>query len=222
MSCDAWWTRVWTNVSLLVVAVVFCVVSLRGRTTVQQGARALHAKHEAGNMLSRVSSPSIGTTNGVVVLGMHRSGTSMLTGLMGEMRLHLGPQDTLLPPANGVNEKGFFERTQIVLQNSELMRAQNVSWNSNVTQFDHIAALVRRCHPRLPWCLRYAIRLALSLHPFISSTFPWLRARWKQRDIVHLFYVPSSSTSSFFSYSLSLSFFLLSDPLPLSSSPYSY
>jgi hypothetical protein len=149
MSYDPWRTHTWTNVSLLVVAVVFCVVSLRGRTTVQQGARALDANRETGNMLSRPSTPSIGSTSGVVVLGMHRSGTSMLTGLLGEMRLHVGPQDTLLSPANGINEKGFFERTQIVLQNSELLRAQNVSWNSNVTQFDHLAALVR-CHPSSP------------------------------------------------------------------------
>ena len=71
----------------------------------------------------------------------------MLTGLMGEMRLHLGQQDTLLPPATGIKEKGFFERTQIVVQTSGLMRAQNITWNGNVTRFDHLAVLVRKRQP---------------------------------------------------------------------------
>lgn len=72
--------------------------------------------------------------NGVIVLGMHRSGTSMLAGL-----LHTSAGYTVGGPLIGSafdNEKGFFERVDIVLQNDEFMNAQDIWWAANVIHYD--------------------------------------------------------------------------------------
>eukprot|EP00537_Pseudo-nitzschia_pungens_P009087 CAMPEP_0172379810 /NCGR_PEP_ID=MMETSP1060-20121228/70120_1 /TAXON_ID=37318 /ORGANISM="Pseudo-nitzschia pungens, Strain cf. cingulata" /LENGTH=491 /DNA_ID=CAMNT_0013107555 /DNA_START=194 /DNA_END=1669 /DNA_ORIENTATION=+ len=77
--------------------------------------------------------------NGFVVLGMHRSGTSMLSGL-----LHKAAGYTVGGPLIGGaadNERGFFERIDIVLQNDEFMNKQNIWWAANVIKYDWRQAL---------------------------------------------------------------------------------
>ena len=77
--------------------------------------------------------------NGFIVLGMHRSGTSMLSGL-----LHTGCGYTVGGPLIGSafdNEKGFFERIDIVLQNDEFMNKQGVYWSANAINYDFQRAL---------------------------------------------------------------------------------
>ena len=77
--------------------------------------------------------------NGFMVLGMHRSGTSMLAGL-----LHKSAGYTVGGPLIGGafdNEMGFFERIDIVLQNDEFMNKQNVWWSSNVVNYNWEQAL---------------------------------------------------------------------------------
>lgn len=80
-----------------------------------------------------------GKTTGFMILGMHRSGTSMLGGLM---KTGLGYQ-TGGPLIGGAfdNEKGFFERIDVVYQNDEFMEKQNVWWSSNVINYDTDKAL---------------------------------------------------------------------------------
>ena len=76
---------------------------------------------------------------GFIVLGMHRSGTSMLSGLLVtscEYKVG-GP----LIGASFDNEKGFYERIDIVLQNDEFMNKQSVWWSSNVNNYDYEKAL---------------------------------------------------------------------------------
>lgn len=64
---------------------------------------------------------------GVVVLGMHRSGTSLLTGLLFRAGLWVGDRWDLIWGASATdNAKGFFERTDVVLQNDYLMKQQKV------------------------------------------------------------------------------------------------
>jgi hypothetical protein len=70
---------------------------------------------------------------GVIVLGMHRSGTSIVGGLMSKMGLQTG--HPLIPP-NFDNEKGFFERIDVVLQNDNLMQKQSVHYAYNTHTFD--------------------------------------------------------------------------------------
>ena len=74
------------------------------------------------------------STPGFMVLGMHRSGTSMLSGLLVQgSGYHVGGP---LIGAAFDNEKGFFERIDIVLQNDEFMQAQKIWWNAGVINYD--------------------------------------------------------------------------------------
>jgi len=80
-----------------------------------------------------------GKRTGFVVLGMHRSGTSLLSGLLAN---GLG-YNTGGPLIGGHfdNVKGFFERIDVVLQNDEFMNQQKVWWNSNIPRYDSQKAL---------------------------------------------------------------------------------
>ena len=77
--------------------------------------------------------------SGFVVLGMHRSGTSMLSGLLvtGMGYKTGGP---LIGSAFD-NEKGFFELVAAVLQNDEFMVKQRIWWSSGVIDYDYQKAL---------------------------------------------------------------------------------
>lgn len=57
----------------------------------------------------------------VVVLGMHRSGTSLVTRALAAMGVRLG--DRLLPPMAGVNAKGFWEDEDIQALDEEMLAA---------------------------------------------------------------------------------------------------
>lgn len=72
-------------------------------------------------------------TGGVVILGMHRSGTSMLGGLMNKMGLKAG--GPLIKPAND-NEKGFFERMDVVIMNDAIMAPQNIDYAGKTWRFN--------------------------------------------------------------------------------------
>lgn len=75
---------------------------------------------------------------GVIILGMHRSGTSVLGGLMNKMGLKTG--GPLIAPAED-NEKGFFERIDVVLQNDEFMKKQGVHYAFSTFKYDAMAAV---------------------------------------------------------------------------------
>lgn len=58
---------------------------------------------------------------GVIVLGMHRSGTSMLTGLLATAYgYYTGETEELIPPRSA-NVKGYFERFDFVRQNDRFL-----------------------------------------------------------------------------------------------------
>lgn len=64
----------------------------------------------------------------VVVLGMHRSGTSSLSGVLS--KLGVTPGDALIPAMETVNPLGFWEHAEITRLNDELMEALESSWLS--------------------------------------------------------------------------------------------
>lgn len=70
---------------------------------------------------------------GIIILGMHRSGTSVVGGLMNAMGLNTG--GPLIRPGND-NEKGFFERIDAVLQNDFLMNKQGVGYEHACHKYD--------------------------------------------------------------------------------------
>ncbi|EKS9914585.1 hypothetical protein BTK97_003366 [Burkholderia multivorans] len=64
----------------------------------------------------------------IVVLGMHRSGTSVLTRAMETLGADLGSK--LLPAEPGNNDKGFFEDIDINRINIEVMQAAGFDWDT--------------------------------------------------------------------------------------------
>ena len=63
----------------------------------------------------------------IVVLGMHRSGTSAVTCGLTALGVDLG--DTLMPPIEGVNAKGFFEDIDIYAFNVEILEFISSDWH---------------------------------------------------------------------------------------------
>jgi hypothetical protein len=71
----------------------------------------------------------------VVVLGMHRSGTSLLTELLVAMGCHAGTPDVLLP-GDLFNPTGYWENREVAALNEELLREQSARWDEETTQVD--------------------------------------------------------------------------------------
>ena len=61
----------------------------------------------------------------ILILGMHRSGTSALTGTLNLMGIPLGSE---LMPAYADNPKGFFENEKIWRLNQKLLESCNSTW----------------------------------------------------------------------------------------------
>ena len=63
----------------------------------------------------------------LVVLGMHRSGTSALTGVFAKLGAYPGP--SLVPGIAEVNAKGFWEHSGIVDIHERLLESLHTSWH---------------------------------------------------------------------------------------------
>lgn len=70
------------------------------------------------------------TKKAILVLGMHRSGTSALAGVIGRLGVSL-PSD-LLPPIPGNNELGFFESRALYEAHEKLMNDNSLLWDDPV------------------------------------------------------------------------------------------
>jgi hypothetical protein len=79
----------------------------------------------------------------VVVLGMHRSGTSAITRGLQVMGVALG--DRMMPPSPSVNAKGFWEDIDLNALNIELLKAVDSDWQ-RLTAIDPIDVGVLRKH----------------------------------------------------------------------------
>ncbi|SOD40040.1 sulfotransferase family protein [Nitrosovibrio sp. Nv4] len=65
--------------------------------------------------------------NALIILGMHRSGTSLLTGLLSHVGVKMGRR--LYAPQKGVNEKGFWEHEDIVDTHDEILLGLGSQWD---------------------------------------------------------------------------------------------
>lgn len=63
----------------------------------------------------------------IIVLGMHRSGTSALTGVLSIIGVNPGP--SLLPAVQEVNPKGFWEHAEVVATHERLLTSLDSSWD---------------------------------------------------------------------------------------------
>lgn len=67
----------------------------------------------------------------IIVLGMHRSGTSALTGVLNLLGIH--PGNSLLPALEDVNPKGFWEHAEIVSIHDQLLETFDSSWHAETS-----------------------------------------------------------------------------------------
>ncbi len=63
----------------------------------------------------------------VVVLGMHRSGTSALMGIVNKLGVFVG--NNLIEPVKGVNDKGFWEDKSILETHNKLYESLSLDWD---------------------------------------------------------------------------------------------
>jgi hypothetical protein len=103
-----------------------------------ESAEAATAAAESEKVASVVTVPPQAYRPGVIVLGMHRSGTSIIGGLMNKMGLNAG--GPLIRPWHD-NEKGFFERVDVVVQNDAIMQEQSIDYAQGTFRFDHLKGL---------------------------------------------------------------------------------
>lgn len=104
---------------------------------------------------------------GVIILGMHRSGTSVVGGLVNKMGLNTG--SPLIAPAED-NAKGFFERVDVVLQNDMFMKLQNIHYAGNTHRYDSKAAL--KAALTEPNIFKEGVRGLSFLND--GSNYPWM------------------------------------------------
>ncbi len=65
----------------------------------------------------------------IIVLGMHRSGTSLLAGALYNLGIFMGEDQNLMPAQEDVNAKGFWEHEGIVAIHDEIYRVLGSHWS---------------------------------------------------------------------------------------------
>ena len=70
-----------------------------------------------------------------IILGMHRSGTSALGGVLNEMGLNFG---SYLMEKNEYNPKGYFENNYVYLLNKKILEDHGMSWDNYTFNYSNI------------------------------------------------------------------------------------
>lgn len=96
----------------------------------------------------------------IIVLGMHRSGTSAITSLIEAMGVHVGTPSEMLPASND-NPRGFFERSDVLSVNQAIFRHHACNWY-NIGRYD-------RPVPPLPPELQEKMRAIMGKMKFYKS-----------------------------------------------------
>ncbi|MFG6330183.1 MAG: hypothetical protein K1W06_12060, partial [Lachnospiraceae bacterium] len=63
----------------------------------------------------------------ILVLGMHRSATSLTTNILTELGLYAGNRYELLE-ADSDNKKGYFERKDVIELSDKMLVENNITW----------------------------------------------------------------------------------------------
>ncbi len=69
----------------------------------------------------------------ILIIGMHRSGTSALSGALSKLDVSLGKEIMSAAPEN---VKGFFENVKVKRLNDELLKSLNTNWHTPFANFD--------------------------------------------------------------------------------------
>jgi hypothetical protein len=65
----------------------------------------------------------------ILLVGMHRAGTSVIAHLIHLMGAHIGDRDELIPAHPTYNPSGFFEREDVVNTHERFLQRQGCEWN---------------------------------------------------------------------------------------------
>lgn len=112
----------------------------------------------------------------LVVLGMHRSGTSLVTSALARMGCFVGPQTTAVGPWN---PRGHWEHPDVVALDEEILAALGATWfdvgaldlgalgrEDRARLEERAAAVVAALDPHRPWAIK---------DPRLCSLFPFWR-----------------------------------------------
>ena len=135
----------------------------------------------------------------LIVLGMHRSGTSVLARLLNLMGAYFGPEGSSTG-ANEENPKGFWERRDVRNLNDMVLHAMGCDWN-RISTFDPdaipgpVAAEFNRAASRLvldldahrPWMLK---------EPRLCLLFPLWRPLLEAPVCIHVYRHPVEVAAS--------------------------
>jgi hypothetical protein len=96
---------------------------------------AFHTRLRAEGVEPRLEAPDAGTSRPVVVLGMHRSGTSVVAELLSALGSYAGAPDKL-PQADIFNPTGYWEHQDVVKLDTELLESLAATWSDDVVNAD--------------------------------------------------------------------------------------
>lgn len=95
---------------------------------------------------TRDRNPETGAGGPILVLGMHRSGTSALAQTLNLLGVAVGDEDALLPAHPTDNPRGYWERSDIVASHDEFLASAGYSWSRvagiTASDFDSVALQV--------------------------------------------------------------------------------
>ena len=74
-------------------------------------------------------------TSAILVLGMHRSGTSAVARVLNLMGAYVGAGEDLMPPHSRDNPTGYWERRELVIEHDNFLAATGHGWD-RVADFD--------------------------------------------------------------------------------------
>lgn len=104
-----------------------------------RGARArieqFNARMRAEGFVQRSHTHTERDSRPIVVLGMHRSGTSLVTELIRALGSHAGEPDELTPP-DIFNPAGYWEHKPAVELDNEILEALSANWTDRIANAD--------------------------------------------------------------------------------------
>ncbi|MGA9334836.1 MAG: glycosyltransferase [Rudaea sp.] len=86
------------------------------------------------------TTPSAKTTRAILLLGMHRSGTSAVARTLGMMGAYLGEPEDLLPAHAQDNPTGYWERVELNAAHDRFLQANGFSWDRIATYDSRVFA----------------------------------------------------------------------------------
>ncbi|MGH8558951.1 MAG: sulfotransferase [Methylococcales bacterium] len=133
----------------------------------------------------------------LIVLGMHRTGTSVLAGLLNLMGAYFGPPELSIP-ANDENKKGFWERQDVVDLNQETLQSCGADWfkvsNLNLNTLSNhnrfrteARRIVRDMDQRQSWVMK---------DPRLCLLFPLWKEFLKSPVCLHTYRTPIETADS--------------------------